>query len=152
MTMNNGKAVVHISGTLLRRVWHGKVAEGVIVVRPSGDDRDSIGYVVNQVRFTGPTEMIYSVQPRTTPKSAHDTCTGAAERHYGTKPGPTEGFVGTLPGFDNAILVYLEADEDVIQVQPHAGDAYLPFREFKVRHAAQQISSQTLVPLRENNC
>src|SRR4051794_35624947 len=103
------KAIVHVSGTLLRRAWWGKELNSCIIVRPSGAERDSIAYVVNQVKFDGPSEMVFRTKPRERSHELDDRCAPD-----GTPPveiAGKQGFIGALPGFDNAIMVYLEAEE-----------------------------------------
>lgn len=152
------KAVVHISGTLLRRAWHGADLNSCIVVRPGGEERDTAAYVVNQVKFDGPAEMMFDAQPRRSDRSESDTCHPGpissdhpAFAHW--KPaGRNEGFVGALPGFDNAIMVYLQADNSSIHVQLNPGDDYVPFDEFLKQVNENRIDAPVLDPRIETNC
>jgi hypothetical protein len=134
----NAKAVVHISGTLLRRTWYGREMLSCVVVRPGGPDRDKKAYVVNQVRFKGPSELKFSAKPRG--ESENATLDSG------------HGFIGTLPGFDNAILIYLEAEEADIEVQPQSGDDYIPFLQLKEKVFASKSRILVLDPMKENNC
>lgn len=151
--VQNGKAIVHVSGTRLRETWRGPKLQSCIVVRPSGQKRDRIAYVVNQVRFSGPTEMIFSVKPRTKRRASSDLCAKAVSGKKVRVAGAREtGYIGTLPGFDNAILVYLQADEDSIHVQPSEGDSYVSFNEFKSLVRSNRIKVPIIDPREEANC
>jgi hypothetical protein len=149
---SSAKAIVHVSGTLLRRAWHSKELNSCIVVRPSGKERDQVAYVVNQVRFSGPSEMVYNTKPRNTPHDPRDKCIPDATEAKGQKADPLQGFVGALPGFDNAIMVYLEADEDAILVQPKSGDQFIPFPDFRQLVGAKKVAVPILDPMAELNC
>jgi hypothetical protein len=63
-----------------------------------------------------------------------------------------KGFTGTLPGFDSAILVYMEVRESSIHVQPNDGDNFIPFSDFRAQVAAKKIKIPILDPMREGNC
>jgi hypothetical protein len=139
MNDKRDKAVVHVSGTLLRRTWYGNERHNCIVVRPAGEERDEVAYVVNQVRFDGPSEMVFNASPR-------------EEQDAEGKLVPAAGHVGRLPGFDNSILVYLEADEKDIQVQPNEGDDYVPLDRLKAAVQSDQLKLLTLNPMLEDNC
>jgi hypothetical protein len=138
MQESREKAVVHVSGTLLRRTWYGNERNNCIVVRPAGEDRENVAYVVNQARFDGPSEMVFGVKPR--------------ERSDEKRLDAALGHVGTLPGFDNAIMVYLEVDEDAIHVQPNEGDEYVPFAEFRRLVETEKVQVPVLDPMVELNC
>ena|ERR1700733_7713875 len=135
---NNGKAVVHVSGTLLRRSWVGPDLHSAIIVRPSGKHRDSVAYVVNQVKFNGPSEMVFNAKARKAAK--------------GTLAAQGGGFVGALPGFDGAVMVYLEADEAHIDIQPKQGDKFIPFAEFTRLVQSKKLDIPTLNPAIEDGC
>jgi hypothetical protein len=137
-TSSQQKAVVHISGTLLRRTWYSKELNSCIVVRPAGEDRDKVAYVVNQARFDGPSELVFSANPREVDEK-------------GTLAGG-HGFVSALPGFDNAVMIYLEVDEDAIHVQPSEGSEYIPFSDFRRLVEDREITVQVLNPMLEDNC
>jgi hypothetical protein len=144
----SSKAIIHVYGTLLRRAWWAKDYTACIVVRPSGKERDEIGYVVNQIRFDGPSEMKYSTEPRSSGRHGDDKC----------KPDDIQleavpqGVVGKLPGFDGAVLVYLEAEESDIHVQPRPGDKYIPFKDFRHMVANKGLQVPTLDPMSEKAC
>ena len=131
------KAIVHVSGTQLRRNWYGKELNSCIVIRPSGKQRDTLAYLVNQVKFNGETNMVFSAQPR---KAAR----GTLEKGH--------GFEGTLRGFDNGIIVYLEVEEAYLQVQAKPGDSFIPFADFKRLVKARKIQVPILNPILEVNC
>jgi hypothetical protein len=136
MAERGEKAVVHVSGTLLRQNWYGDERSNCIVVRPAGKERDTVGYIVHQVRFDGPTDLVFGAERRQ-PKGE------------GLLGKSTKGFVGTLPGFDSAILVYLEAEEHHIHVQANEGDEFIPLHEFKNR---KELGVTTVNPQIEINC
>lgn len=146
-----GKAIVHVSGTLLRRAWFGKEPSNCIVVRPSGKDRDTIGYIVSQVKFTGPAELVYSTKPRDKP---WDPGNKAADVVRAAQPQSEigRGYVGTLPGFDNAVMVYLEADESHIHIQPSSGDGFISFHEFRQSVEAKKLHPPVVNPMLEDGC
>lgn len=144
------KAVVHISGKLLRQVWWSKERNNCILVRPAGAEGQKVAYVVNQVYFDGPSKMVYGVKPRTKPRDANDIC-APDKSLIGTKKS-IEGHIGTLEGFDNTILVYLEADESSIHVQANEGDEFIPFVEFRKAFLAKKIIVPTLNPKIDLNC
>lgn len=133
----DAKAVVHVSSTMLRANWFGSELKNCIVVRPGGERRDTEGYIVRQVRFDGPTQMVFGAQPRKASREGIAAETSA-------------GHVGTLPGFDNAIMVYLEADEKDIHVQLNDGDEYIPLNRFK--DDAKGLKARVINPLKEINC
>jgi len=140
MPMKTSKAVVHVASTLLRRNWYGTELTSCVVVRPAGKERDTTAYVVNQVKFSGPSEMVFDAKPR-----------GPAAADKGLVPNE-HGFVGGLPGFDGAILVYLEANEADIHVQVKPGESFVPFGDFKKAVEVKRIAVPTLDPRLEVNC
>jgi len=144
------KAVVHVSGTLLRRIWWSNERNNCIVVRPAGPERDEVAFVVNQVRFDGPSNMVFSPTRRTKPREISDNC--APDRSKIDSEKSMEGHVGTLSGFDNAILVYIEADESAIYVQPNEGDKFISFNEFRHGVHSEKIVAHTINPKLEFNC
>jgi hypothetical protein len=127
---NMAKAIVHISGTQLRRVWYGKERQNVVVVRPSGTEGETTAYLVNQVKFNGPSELVFA----------------AKQRENG------EGWVGTLPGFDGAVLAYMTADEKDILVQANDGDEYVALAEFRKGLAAGRFKAPTINPRLADGC
>lgn len=133
------KAVLHVSGSLLRKAWYSKDLESCIVVRPAGRERDSVGYVVNQAKFDGPADMVFDAKPRKA-----DVKKGVLAQ--------SEGHVGGLPGFDGSVLVYLAVDEAHLLVQPHAGDAFIRFADFKKLIADAKVSVRRIDPRIEVNC
>jgi hypothetical protein len=145
------KAVVHVSGSHLRLCWHGQQLVPCIVLRPGGEERDKVAYIVNQIKFDGPTEMIFSAKPRTKPHDSKDAC-GPSINPDGTIPSPTQGFVGTLPGFDEAVLVYIQADEEHIRVQPREGDEFVKFDEFRSLLKAQKLAVPLIEPMKFDAC
>ncbi|GAB2580619.1 hypothetical protein GCM10027168_11830 [Streptomyces capparidis] len=157
---SNNKAVVHLSGSLLRATWHGQEPMPCIVVRPGGDARDTTGYVVNQVRFTGPSQMRFETAPRTSPRAEHDGCVPSQplmatdhDRFRSWQPARGEaGIVGSLPGFDSAILVYTEADEADIEVQVLPDTPYIPLRDIPRLRDAGEIDLPMIDPQIEVNC
>jgi len=149
-TETTKKAIVHVSGTLLRRVWWSNERNNCIVVRPAGPESDTIAFIVNQVRFEGPSNMVFGATRRTKPREINDDC--APDKSQIGSPKSMEGHVGTLNGFDNSILVYIEADESVIHVQPHEGDKFIPFSEFRHGVNSRNINVITLNPKLDLNC
>jgi hypothetical protein len=139
MQESREKAVVHVSGTLLRRTWYTNERHNCIVVRPAGEDRENVAYVVNGARFDGPSEMVFDVKPR-------DSIDEQGRLDAAV------GHVGNLPGFDNAILVYLRVEEDAIHVQANEGDEYVPFAEFRRLVEAEKVQVRVLNPMIELNC
>lgn len=133
------KAVVHVSGTLLRRSWYSSDLYSAIVVRPAGQERDEVGYVVNQVRFRGPSEMVFDAKPR---EKAAVGALGASE----------SGYVGRLPGFDGAVMIYVEADEDDIEVQVERDGDYIPFADMVTAAASRKLKVMTIDPRLADGC
>lgn len=138
-TTSEGKAVVHVSGTMLRRVWYGRELRNVIVVRPGGDDRDKVAYLVNQVRLDGPSRLVFDAKPREPSKGV-------------TVEGEPGAFIGALPGFDGAVMVYLEVDEHAIHVQPNHGDEFIPFARMREMVGSHKIQIPVIDPRLADGC
>jgi hypothetical protein len=98
-----------------------------------------VAYVVNQVRFDGPSDLLFETRPKATGPE-------------GTLEAGERGFEGMLPGFGNGVLVYQEASESSIRVQAHAGDPFLSFAEFRNQVASGQVSVLTLNPMQSSPC